>query len=367
MPSRRHTFKIGDAVIAAGRSRDIRLRVSQTYTGDPVTMPLRIIQGGEPGPKLFVTAAVHGDELNGTGVIHELMFGQRLRLLRGTLLLVPVVNIFGFENQNRYMPDRRDLNRSFPGSVSGSIASRHAHVVFEEIVRRCDYGIDLHSAASQRMNFPNVRADLTQPGLEPLARAFGCELVVSSKGPKGSLRHEACRAGCPTFILEAGEPDKVEPGVLELGVRGVRNILKHLGMIPGEPTQPAYQTTIRKTRWLRAKTGGILRFHVSPGQLVRKGAPISTSFTVFGRHQNTLTAPLGGFVLGMTTRPTVKPGEPVCHLAIPDTPLETLRKAFDASPDHSLHNRVRQDMASHITVTEAMHADPPPQEYDDSE
>lgn len=354
-------FEIANSSVAVGRMRDIRLRVSESYTGDPVTMPLRVICGRKSGPTVFVTAAVHGDELNGTGVIHELMFGQRLRILRGTLILVPVVNIFGFESQGRYMPDRRDLNRCFPGAAAGSIASRHAHVVFNEIVKRCDVGIDLHSAASQRTNFPNVRADLSLPGVEELARAFGCELVVDSKGPAGSLRHEAGRAGCKTFILEAGEPDKVEPGVLELGVRGVRNVLMHLGMITGIATEPAYQATIRKTRWLRAKTGGILRFHVAPGQMVRKNMPISTSFTVFGKQQNTLVAPVGGFVLGMTTRPTVKPGEPVCHLAIPEEKLSVLRKAVSASPDEGLHNRVRQELATGFAITEAGEATEPDQ------
>src|SRR5690606_21004332 len=149
----------------------------------------------------------------------------------GTIMLVPVVNILGFDRKARYLPDRRDLNRSFPGSTTGSLAARFAHAVHEEILSRCDFGIDLHTGPVQRTNYPNVRGALAIPGVERIARAFGATIIVNGRGPVGSLRRAACDMGCPTIILEAGEVWKVEPTVVEIGVRGVRNVLIELGML----------------------------------------------------------------------------------------------------------------------------------------
>ena len=239
------------------------------------------------------------------------------------------------------MPDRRDLNRCFPGSQSGSLTSRVANIIFEQILRRCDYGIDLHTAAGSRTNFPNVRGDLTNPEVLLLAKAFGCELMVNGSGPVGSLRREATKAGCPTIILEAGEPCKIEPGILEIGVRGVHNVLKELKMIPGDLIRPAYQTRISKSLWIRSEVGGILRFHVTPGDLVTKGDAIATNASVFGREQNVLASPVDGIVLGMTTLPLVKPGEPVCHIAVPGRSLKAIRKTLAAIPGKHLSHRLR--------------------------
>ena len=370
----RAAWKIAGQTIARGETADVKLKVSERYTGDPIHLPIRVIRGKKPGPAVFVTAAIHGEELNGVGIIHELMYhddmagfvpGGKIELDAGTLMLVPVVNIFGFEVQSRYMPDRRDLNRSFPGSATGSLTSRIASIVFEQVVIRCEYGIDLHTAATGRTNFPNIRGDLNKPGVKRLARAFGCELMVHGQGPDGSFRREAVKAGCNVIILEAGEPLKIEPSVLDVGVRGVRNVLMELGMIQGTPTRPAYQLRIDKSSWVRASVGGILRFHVAPGQVVDEGQPIATNASVIGRERNVLTAPTAGIVLGMTTLPTVKPGEPVCHLAVPKTSLKRIAKTIaGATSGGSLHHRVRRDLATNITVTER-EAEPPGPVADD--
>lgn len=350
--SKRVTWKIAGQSIARGQTADVKLKVSERYTGDAIHLPIRVIRAKKPGPSLFVTAAIHGEELNGVGIIHDLMFGEDIELAAGTLVLVPIVNILGFENQSRYMPDRRDLNRSFPGTAAGSLTSRVAHIVFNQIVRRCDYGIDLHTAASGRTNFPNVRGDLSKPEVRRLAKAFGCELMVHGQGPDGSFRREAVKAGCNVVILEAGEPLKIEPTVLEVGLRGVRNAMIELGLIHGEVQRPAYQTRIDKSTWVRASVGGILRFHVAPGQIVQAGQPIATNSSIVGRERNVLTAPSDGIVLGMTTLPMVKPGEPVCHLALPTRPIASIAKKLDAKPRRSLTQRVRRDLATNISVSE---------------
>lgn len=350
--AKRKRFQLGGVTVPAGGSRQIRLKISERYTGDPISLPVHVVRGKKPGPTVFVSAAIHGDELNGMGVIHDLIFGEPIDLTHGTLILVPVVNIFGLEVQSRYMPDRRDLNRSFPGNSKGSLTARVANVFFNEVVSQCDFGIDLHTAAGGRTNFPNVRGDLTNPGVRRIAKAFGCELMVHGKGPDGSLRREAVKAGCPTIILEAGEPLKIEPSVLAIGLRGVRNVLRELGMISGAVEVPSYQMRVNKSTWVRAEVGGILRFHVAPGAFVEAGEAVATNASVFGETQNQLLAPADGIVLGMTTLPTVKPGEPVCHLAVPTRSLRLLRKQLKQGKPNTLYHQIRKDLATNVSVSE---------------
>lgn len=343
---------IGDTRIPADTTCDTRLKISETYTGDEVAIPIRVMRAKTDGPTVFLTAAVHGDELNGTGIIHELIYSDPIELERGTLILIPVVNVTGFENHERYMPDRRDLNRSFPGSPNGSLTARVAHIITREIVKQCDLGIDLHTAATHRTNFPNVRGDLRNPEVKRLAQAFGCELVVEGKGPIGSLRREACKLGCPTLLLEAGEPLKLEPAILETGVRGIRNVLTELKMISGPIHEPPYRAQIRKTTWVRAELGGIIRFHVNLGDLITTGQPIASSFSILGKQQNSLLSPVDGIVLGLTTLPATKPGEPICHLAPISQRLKAIRSAINDLSERSLHRRVRNDLATNFTNVE---------------
>ncbi len=340
--------------IPLGEYRDIQLPVSESYSGLAVSVPLRATRGPLPGPALFVSAAVHGDEINGTGVVRALMTDPP-ELLCGTLVLVPVVNILGFERLSRYLPDRRDLNRCFPGISNGSLASRFAHHFFNEVVAHCDYGIDLHTGAVRRTNFPNLRADLSNPGVLRLAHAFGCELLVDGKGPTGSLRRAACDAGCPTIVMEAGEVWKIEPSYVEVGLRGVLNVLADLGMIEGEVQRAPYRAHVETTTWVRADSGGLLTFHVSPGAIVEAGQALATCSDLLGSRAEPLRAPKDGVVMGMTTLPTVKPGDPVIHLAVPNMSIDAIQHQLDRMerrPGESIEERVRDDLASNVTIEE---------------
>jgi predicted deacylase len=203
--SKRKAFTIAGQKVAPGETRTLSLKFSESYLGSPVTVPIHVLRARKPGPRLLLTGCVHGDELNGMGIIRELLYDQPPKLVKGTLVCVPVVNVYGLEHHLRYLPDRRDLNRDFPGSENGSLSSRLAHVIFENVVRQCDYLVDFHSAAVRRTNYPNIRADLSHPETRALARSFGCELIVNGKGPVGSLRRAALAAGVPSIILEAGE------------------------------------------------------------------------------------------------------------------------------------------------------------------
>lgn len=338
--------------ILPGDSRDVTLAVSESYSSMTVKIQIRILRAKIAGPVVFVTAALHGDEINGTGAVRQLIQDDDFRLLRGSVILVPVLNLLAFDRHSRYLPDRRDLNRSFPGSADGSLASRMASTIFNEIVSRCDYGIDLHTASVRRTNYPMVRGDLTNPQIAGLAKSFGSEIIINTKGPKGALRREACRAGCPTIIMEGGEVWKVEPGIVATAVRGVKNVLRQLKMLDSQVESPEYQIVIQKSKWIRAERGGFLHFHVKPGDIIEKDQPLTTSSTLLGREQSTLHAPFNAVVLGMTSLPAISPGEPICNLGrLPrgykPSELRRLR-----SEENGLEQRVVEDLAANLLVVE---------------
>ena len=338
--------------IPAGESRDVNLVVSESYSSSNVQIQIHIQRALEDGPVVFVTAALHGDEINGTGAIHQLVQDQSFQLLRGAVILIPVLNLLAFDRHSRYLPDRRDLNRSFPGSKNGSLASRMAYTIFNEIVPRCDFGIDLHTAAIRRTNYPNVRGDLKNARVRKLAESFGSEIMINTKGPKGSFRREASLAGCPTIIMEGGEVWKVEPGIVETTVRGIKNVFQHLDMLDCQKESPDYQIVVEQSKWIRADRGGFLNFHINPGEIIEKGQPLATNTTLLGREQNTLYSPFNAVVIGMTSLPAISPGEPICNLGKLSRkykPSELRRMRFGKN---SLEQRISEELSANVLVVE---------------
>jgi predicted deacylase len=351
-PPRKSPHQWGEQTIAPGEGRDIHLTVSESYSSSKVRVPLHVRRGREEGPTLFVTAALHGDEINGTGAIRELIREDAVDLIRGTLILIPVLNVPAFDRHSRYLPDRRDLNRSFPGSADGSLAARTAFRIFEEIVARSDFGIDLHTASVRRTNYPNVRGDLRDPLVERLALAFGCEIILNNVGPRGAFRREACLAGCPTIVMEGGEVWKVEPSVVRTSIRGVKNVLSDMNMIDDPPEKVDYQVIVEKTKWIRAERGGFLQFHVQPGEIVEKGQVLATATNLLGREWNGLEAPFHAVVIGMTTLPAVSPGEPVCHLGRLPRCYKPSRLRKLRLQELSFEENIVEDLASNVYVTD---------------
>jgi hypothetical protein len=339
-------------LVLPGEVCDLTLAVSESYSGMTVETPIQVRRALEDGPTVFISGALHGDELNGTGTIRQLIREDDLSLLKGNLILIPVLNLLAFDRHSRYLPDRRDLNRCFPGSKDGTLASRMARTLFDEIVGRSDFGIDLHTAAVRRTNYPTVRGDLSNAKVARLAQAFGSEIILNSKGPKGSLRKEATAMGCPTVVMEGGEVWKVEPTIVEAGVRGIKNILVELGMLQGTLEPPAQQITLKTTKWVRAERGGFLEFHVKPGELVDKEQPLATNTDLLGGDASTLLSPFKGVVIGMTTLPAVSPGEPVCHIG--KLPKGTKSSQIEASrsDNEGLEERIVENLASNIMVVE---------------
>ncbi len=338
--------------IPAGSRHDVELAVGESYSSLTVKIPIHIIRATEPGPTVLVTAALHGDEINGTGAVRELIQDPDFRLLRGAVILVPVLNILAFDRHSRYLPDRRDLNRSFPGSSNGSPASRMARHLFDELISRCDFCIDLHTAAVRRTNYPNVRANMTDPAIAQLAKSFGAEIIINGMGPKGSFRREASQAGCPTIIMEGGEVWKVEPGIVESATRGIRNVLRNLEMIDGRAETSTFQLVIAKSKWIRAELGGFLQFHIAPGDIVEAGQLLATNTTLVGDERNRLHAPFDAVVLGMTSLPAISPGDPLCNLGkLPkgSDPAELIRLRTSAD---GLEHRLTEELASNVLVFE---------------
>jgi uncharacterized protein len=343
--------------VAPGESRNVHLAVGESYSSKTVEIQIHIRRAIKDGPVVFVTAALHGDELNGCGAVRQLIQDNELKLLKGTLVLIPVLNLPAFERHSRYLPDRRDLNRVFPGSVDGSLASRMAFTIFNEIVMRCDYGIDLHTASIRRTNYPTIRADLSQPEVRRIAKAFGTEVIINGKGPQNSFRREACSAGRPTVIMEGGEVWKVEPGIVETAVRGIKNVLIELKMVNGEIESPPYQVVIEKSKWIRAEQGGFLDFHIKPGDIVEKDQPLATNTTLIGEGQSTIHAPFNGVVMGMTSLPSISPGEPICNLGKLPKKYTPNRLTKLRSAEAGLEQQVIEELGSSVLLTEPPEGD----------
>jgi len=312
--------------VRPGRRKDLKIRISEFTTASPVFIPVTVLHGRKAGPVVYVTAAVHGDEINGLEVIRRVRAGLDPLRLRGTVILVLIANPISFLTMTRGLPDGRDLNRAFPGGDGGSIAAYIAGAIFNKVVRISDYGIDLHTATAGRTNLPHVRGDMRRPVVRRLATAFGCEVIFDMRGEKGTLRRASTEAGVPTIVYEAGEPLKFQKHLIRHGVTGVRNVLADLRMIDSPRTPPAFQVVVSDHRWIRAEKGGILDLAVRPGDIIDRGDTIAVNTKPFGTEVSRLRAPYAGLVVSCTTIPMVFPGAAVCHLVPLGARYRVLRK-----------------------------------------
>jgi uncharacterized protein len=308
---------VAGVTVAPGERRDLAPTASESYTGDRTTLPLAVLNGVEDGPRLFVTAAVHGDELNGIAIARHLLDLVTPSGLTGALIVVPIVNVLGAQLGSRYLPDRRDLNRSFPGTHTGSMAARIARLLLDEVILGSDVGIDLHTAANHRTNVPQVRVSADDPVAHDLALDFGAPFVLDASLRPGSLRAAAREHGVPVLTYEGGEPLRFDREAIDVGLRGVLRVLHRLGMVASAPPPPeAPPVVLHASRWLRAERGGILELHVATGDRVEPGQPLWTTGSPLGAERANVDAPEAGYVIGATALPLVQPGQAVLHLAL---------------------------------------------------
>ncbi len=277
-------------------------------------MHVFVVRGTEPGPTLFLSAAIHGDEINGVEIVRRVLDSVDPTKLCGTLIGIPIVNIFGFIRESRYLPDRRDLNRSFPGSKRGSLASRIANLFMSEIVQKCDYGIDLHTAAQGRFNLPHVRGDFSDPVIHRVAQAFGAPVYYHSKGQDGTVRKAANKIGKPIILYEAGEAGRFEPEPIGIGVAGIQRVMKELGMIRSAP-KAGESLEATGTKWVRAKRGGLLRLDRMTGETLRQRQKIGTIGDAVGDSSVRVIAPCDGIIISHATNPLIHQGDAVVHIA----------------------------------------------------
>ena len=312
-----NVLRIGEFDILPGEQRKIELPVAKLYTDANVSLPVHIIRAKKPGPTIFISAAVHGDELNGIEIIRRLISQKNFKLIRGTLIAVPMVNVYGVVNQSRYMPDRRDLNRCFPGSAKGSLAGRVAHIFLNEIVKHCDYGIDLHTGAIHRSNFPQIRADLSDEETKELALVFGVPVVLNSNIIDGSLREAAVKHKTKVLLYEAGEALRFDDFSILAGMRGITNVLKHLGMLRKSSTRKKVVAPFvaNSSQWLRANASGIVNHLVKLGDRVKKGDILAEIGSPYGDVIDKVTAIRSGILIGQQNIPLVQEGEAMFHIA----------------------------------------------------
>ncbi len=315
--ARRKPFQIGDQTVAPGTRRTIDLPVSVLSDHTPVTISAHVIHGRRDGPVVFVSAGVHGDEIIGVEIVRRLLGMPNLKSLRGTLIAVPIVNTFGFLNHSRYLPDRRDLNRCFPGTEGGSLASRLARIFMTEIVARADLGIDLHSAAVHRTNMPQVRISPDNRETLRLARVFGAPVILRSRLREGSLRGAAKEAGVDVLLFEAGEALRFDEMAVRSGVSGILRVLRDQGMLPAKGiSKPKRKPLLSKSsHWLRAPQGGLLRSFKSEGDMVKAGETLAIVSDPFGEVEIPVVTDLAGLIVGRTVFPSINEGDALFHVA----------------------------------------------------
>lgn len=310
------SIHIADAEIRPGERLHMEIPVGGLPTQTPLGIPLEVVNGTQAGPCLWLSAALHGDEVNGVEIVRELLDRIDPMTLRGAVIAVPIVNVFGFIHQSRYFPDRRDLNRSFPGSATGSLAARVARIFLEEIVSRCTHGIDLHTGPDGRYNFPHLRANLADPETRRCAEAFAAPLMMSSKAPTGSLRHTVASRQIPILVFEGGEARRFDDHAVAYGLAGIMRVMKELDMIDDvidPPTLTPLQT--KSTKWIRARRSGVLRLNVESGQFVEKRQLLGTIGDVFERQSTPVKAPHSGMIISHVTHPLVHQGDAIMHIA----------------------------------------------------
>ncbi len=318
------------SIVPPGSARRLSWTATELFEGVPVSTPVLVVNGATPGPTLCLTAAVHGDELNGIEMVRRVMHELPPLKVSGAVIGVPIVNVQGFRRGSRYLPDRRDLNRYFPGNPNGSAAARIAYSFFTRVIAHCDALVDLHTGSFERANLPQIRADLRNPDVVTLTQGLGSMVILHSKPTVGTLRYAATRAGIPAVTLEAGGPSQLEPNEVKHGARSIETLINSLGMVRrvrlwGDPEPVYYRST-----WVRADNGGILFADVSLGSTVRKGDLLGTITDPMSNARSELRSPYSGRIIGMARNQVVMPGFAAFHVGIEtdEAPVEELIEAL---------------------------------------
>ncbi len=302
--------------IPPGTAMRLSWSATELFEGVPVSTPVLVVNGAFPGPTLCLTAAVHGDELNGIEIVRRVLHEIDPQKLSGAVIGVPIVNVQGFRRGSRYLPDRRDLNRYFPGNSNGSAAARIAHSLITNIIVHCDALVDLHTGSFERANLPQIRADLRNRDVVTLTLGFGSMVVLHSEPIIGTLRHASTLAGIPAVTVEAGGPSQLELAEVKQGVKGIKILLTTLDMVKKIRLWADPEPVYYRSSWVRVNNGGILLSDVSLGSTVRKGDLLGTITDPMNNARTELRSPYAGRIIGMARNQVVMPGFAAFHVGI---------------------------------------------------
>lgn len=311
-----HPVEIGGVTVKPGTLRRLELPVARLPMGTWLSLPVAVVHGQRPGPRIWIDAAIHGDELNGVPIIHELLRRLQPRSIAGTVFAVPVVNIFGLINRSRYLPDRRDLNRSFPGSRRGSLAAQIAHLFLGEVVERCELGIDLHTGSSGRTNLPQIRCNLDDAETRALAQVFGAPVMLHADLRDGSLRAAVTGLGIRMLVYEGGGAHRFDDQAIRYGVEGILRVMHAKGMFADAvPASGITPLEARGSTWVRARRSGFCHMSVELGQRVRQGQEVATLFETLGTDDLVVRAPVDGIVIGRLDSALINRGDALVNIA----------------------------------------------------
>jgi predicted deacylase len=309
-------YTIDGIEIKRGQRLRVNIDMGSIYDFTDVKMPVEVIRGKKDGPTLFVSSTIHGDEINGIEITRRLLDSEAIKNICGMLIVIPIVNIFGFNDRSRYLPDRRDLNRCFPGLKSGSLTSQLAYKFMQEIVLKSDFGIDLHTGAFHRCNYPQIRADISDKVTLNLAKSFGAPVLIGSNLRDGSLRAAVTQANIPMILFEAGEALRFDEASIKIGVDGILNVMHEIGMIKAKSKKVINKKVFiaLSSSWVRAPHSGIHIAHRKLGELVKKGDVLGEISNPMGDHKTQVKAHETGIIIGKSMLPLANKGDALFHI-----------------------------------------------------
>jgi predicted deacylase len=307
---------IGDDAILPGESKEININIARLPSHTQIDTPIYVYRSREPGPTLALMAGMHGDEINGMEIVRRILELGHNRVKRGSVLCMPVINVYGFLNYSREVPDGKDINRSFPGTKGGSLAARVAWHVTHDIIPNIDVGIDFHTGGAMRTNFPQVRCVMREEENVELANAFHAPFTLDAPFRPHSLRLTAAKKGKHIIVYEGGESMRMDQDAIEEGVNGTLRLMKHLNMIDNAPAPRFTNKVIWSSTWVRARNAGLFQPAIACGDLIEKEQTVGNLTDPFGEFKEKIKAPATGYVIGLNNNPVVNAGDALVHIGV---------------------------------------------------
>lgn len=308
--------KIGDHRLRPGEFKEIVINIARLPSRTQIDTPIYAYRGLEDGPVLALTAGMHGDEINGMEIVRRILDVGHNRVKGGTVICMPIINIYGFLNYSREVPDGKDVNRSFPGSKNGSLASRVAYHLTHDVIPFIDYGIDFHTGGAMRTNYPQIRCVMSDEKNVELANAFHAPFTIDAPFRPHSIRQTAAKHGKNIIVYEGGESLRFDQQSIEEGVNGTLRLMKHLNMIDSAPAPKEENKIIWNSSWARAQNAGLFQAAINCGELVQKNQVVGTITDPFGEFKEQVKSPSTGYVVGLNNHPVVNAGDALLHIGM---------------------------------------------------